>query len=156
MDFHTGDIIFFEPVSLKGKIITFLEKGKWAHVGMVLEIIEGEVVFLESEWKGTRIQVLKPSWENFEVWRPSFSLKKTKKEMLQQVGKRYDFAHLFWTGMRIIFKHNLKIPATDDREYICSELVHWTYDYQIVPRGTATPYTLYEALKNSPLSQKIL
>jgi hypothetical protein len=154
-DLRFGDIIFFGPVTSYGKVFSMVEQGPWAHVGFVLEVSEEEVLFMESEWNGVRIRVLRVDWENFEIWRPNMDPVRTKKQAYGEVGKFYDYKHLLWTGFRLLTKNRFRIPKTDNEQYICSEFVNWLYEYQFIEQGTATPNNLYEIIqKNGSLLWK--
>ncbi len=141
-----GDIIFFHPRSLKSKIITHFDDGDWSHVGLVLDIYESRILFIESHWDGVRIQLLDETSQNFTIVPAPVKIKKSKQELLQFVGKKYDYKHLVSMGLHLGSRKRIKLRSTNEDQLICSELVNWVYDYTLSPKGEATPNSIYRFL----------
>ena len=138
-----GDIIFFKPITVKSRLISFFDKGAWSHVALVLGMYENRILFVESHWQGVRVGLLVEDLQNFSIQKTSKKIKQTKQEILSFVGKKYDFKHLFFMGMFLMSHRLIPLPKTDEEKFICSELVNWAYGYTLSKKGKATPNTIW-------------
>ncbi|MCF7812804.1 hypothetical protein K9M59_04425 [Candidatus Gracilibacteria bacterium] len=143
-----GDFIFFRDDSLLSRMIRFFDgRSDSGHVGMILGTFEKRILFVESNWKGVDVGMLNERRQNFEILPCPLKPVQPLEKILDEVAKKYDVRHFFWTGMNKFSLGLVKPPPTDDEAYICSELVNWIYGYQLSPKGEATPHSIYMFVK---------
>lgn len=142
-----GDIIFFKPRSLKSRIINYFDRGPWSHVGLILDLYENRILFIESHWNGVRIGLVDETEFNFEIHSTHQPLQKSKQEILSFVGRLYDYKHLISMGIYLGSQKRIPVWKTDESKLICSELVNWAYGYTLSPKGKATPNSIAQEIK---------
>ncbi len=148
-DAEYGDIILFEPVRaisrLQAAIDSIGQKGaNYSHGAIFWGRDGNEPMMIESVTHCgvhvTRVQ----DWRNFVVIRPDKSNLRSREEMAQFIGLKYDFSKIW----RILAARLFRFPlVTDDsQKVICTELNNLAYRYTLCPKGQCTPVSLYNAL----------
>ncbi len=133
----TGDIIFFKPKNLAGKIILwFINLGKkdktpYSHVGKVVMMM-GEAFFVEAAFNGVVLVYLKSRLnglpkDSYAVFRPTFKIDiQQQKEIAFNLAglKRYDYIALIHQAYRqITGRWMVKRNRFSTNAFYCSELV---------------------------------
>jgi Permuted papain-like amidase enzyme, YaeF/YiiX, C92 family len=138
-ELRTGDIVFCSGSYVFSKLIQKFTKSVWSHVGIIYKDEQlNRILILESEkLYGVRLAPLskyikdyhgknKPYKGNLAVCRVNKDLsnedvKKIFGFGLDELTKPYDNLEILRIAARILFK---KGRRTQDRKYICSELVY--------------------------------
>ncbi len=140
-----GDIIFFEPINKKGELIAFLDGSPFSHVGLYFGEMDGVHLFIDSDLDGMRLRPLKPEWRNFVTKTPDTPMQEDLGMLvLEHYGQAYDYWHFFQLLLEKLTFGWYKVPKTDARHFICSELVNHVYGF--MPDERATPATLWQFL----------
>lgn len=143
-----GDILFFKSTSWKGKFIAFCDGSPFSHVGMYWGEKDGVPLFVDANVDGVRIRPLKREWYNFIAIDPKKPIDHELGQLvLDHYGAHYDWKHLLQLGFEKLTFGLYKLPKTDAKKFICSELVNHVYGF--MPEERATPRTLWEYLKNN-------
>lgn len=154
MKFEKGDIIFFKPRSITSHLIAWFDGSPYSHVGVYWgEMENGNVpLFIDADYEGVNVRVLREDWGNYTVVKPYQPLTKEQIGTFAWVvivgyGRGYDFAHLFHLFLHKATLGLYRIPYTDPQKFICSELVN--YVHRVLPMGTATPASLWNYFANA-------
>jgi len=143
-----GDILFFKPRSIKSKFIAWMDGSPFAHVGLYWTEIDGVHLFIDANWDGVKVRVLKEEWCNYVVVKHANKPKKDVEDIARVLydnyGKMYDYTHLFHIFLYKLTRGRYTPPQTNPEKFICSELVNYVYGF--FPYGTATPANLFQFL----------
>lgn len=140
-----GDIILFEPTSVKGRIQVWGDnlgqerKFNLSHGALYLGK-EGNTHLMLESVTGCGVHIAKvQEWANYTIVRPDLPVR-PKKEMYEYLNARYDFSKI----RAVMFNRLFGLPLTvdDDSQVICTELINLAYYYALTPKGMCTPVTL--------------
>lgn len=141
-----GDVIFFEPYTITGNIITWIDGSPYSHVAIYWGEIAGQPYMFEAQRNKkiglTRVQ----DWRNYIIIRPHNKAWLRKQEEVMQIeGRSYHTNKLVAIALNRILGVSLEADSPD--EMICSELVNWVYNYNLGEKGNCTPASLFKTLK---------
>lgn len=141
-----GDVIFLEPYTITGNLITWVDKSPYSHVAIYWGEIAGQPYMFEAQISKkiglTRVQ----DWRNFIILRPHNKAWLRKQEELMQIeGRSYQTNKLVAIALYKIF--GISLEEDDPSSMICSELVNWAYNYNLGDKGNCTPASLFKVLK---------
>lgn len=143
-DARYGDIIFFKPFTISGKIITWIDGSPYSHTAIYWGKLGGEHFVFEAQ-RGRSIGLTKlQNWRNFIIVRPKQKICSQKKLMSVE-GNGYQTNKLLAIALNKCF--GLALEADDPTCMICSELVNWAYDYSLGEKGNCTPASLFDELQ---------
>lgn len=145
-DARYGDVIFFEPYTLSGEVIKYIDGSPYSHVALFWGYIAGQPYMFEAQ-RGKTIGLTRvQDWRNFIIIRPSNKAWLRKQEEVMQVeGNSYQTNKLFAICLHKMF--GIPLEADSPSSMICSELVNWAYHYVLGDKGDCTPATLFNKLK---------
>lgn len=142
-----GDIILFRPSGgFVSWLISKIDGGQYSHGAIFWKYEHGVPLFIEShESKGGVVITKLQEWSNFDVYRPTALQIRPAHEVLEMVGRKYDYSMIWW-----IFKSKLrrkKLQNNDDAQVICTELVDKCYYYCFGEGYICTPRTMELVVK---------
>jgi len=145
-DARYGDVIFFEPYTITGNLITWIDGSPYSHVAIYWGDIAGQPYMFEAQRSKkiglTRVQ----DWRNFIILRPINKAWLRKQEEVMQIeGRGYQTNKLFAIALHKLF--GTPLEADEPNSMICSELVNWVYNYNLGDKGNCTPASLFKTLK---------
>lgn len=145
-----GDVVFVEPDSLIGKIISLFD-GRFAHVAIAVS--ENEI--LESNYFSDTL-ITPMRYKKYEI--VPLTLTEEQRQLVpfvaqSLVGRRYDYFQIFWLFLKqILGLRGLKNIFNSPKRLICSETVvvvlnsiGYLPDYKEL--SDITPNELYKYLK---------
>lgn len=139
-----GDLIFFRPRSMIGRLIRYFDKGPFSHMGIYVGEINEVPMFIDSDWDGVKIRPLM-EWGNYEIvpkpYEPHFSFHDI---VTLHYGKDYDYAHFIALFLNKLVPSMFPLTKTDDDSFVCSEFANYIFRFML--RGTATPNNFYNKL----------
>lgn len=147
--FSYGDIILFEPLTLKGEVVRLFDsffKCPYSHAGIFWKYEQGVPLFIETDSRTGELVVTKlQEWKNYAVYRPNLPIL-DERQLLSYLGTKYDYNRIFKIIMNRLF--HFPIYSDDTTKMICTEFVNHAYFYLLTKKGLATPYTVYKSLSN--------
>lgn len=142
----SGDIIFFEPLDWKGELIARWDGSPFSHVGLYWGEKDGVHLFVDADWDGVRVRPLKAEWRNYVTREPKREMRHALESIvLDFYGNGYDYTLIAQIALAKATMGLYRIPKTDAKRFICSELVNHVYGFMEAER--ATPATLWNILK---------
>lgn len=108
------DIIFFKSNTLTGKIISFITRSEYCHVGLYFE---NNTIFDINIGRNSRFNKIK-NYSNLEIYRVNGIINNynAQKWIYEHYNLKYDIGEV----LKFIFKIN---TSDDDNKFICSTLV---------------------------------
>jgi hypothetical protein len=141
-----GDIILFEPTSLRGHIQVFVdnlwrkEKYNVSHVAMFWSHDGNTPLMFESVSPcGSHIAKVQ-NWRNYTIVRLEGYKVVPKAEIARLLNKKYDYSKLWAVFANKFF--GIPLVTDDDEQTMCAETINLAYYYAICPKGKCTPVTL--------------
>lgn len=145
-DARYGDVIFFEPYTLTGRLITAIDSSPYSHVALFWDNIAGQPFMFEAQ-RGKTIGLTRvQDWRNYIIIRPHNKAWLRKPEEVMQIeGRSYQTNKLAAIALNRLIGMPLEADSPDSM--ICSELVNWAYNYSLGEKGNCTPATLFDELR---------
>jgi hypothetical protein len=148
-----GDVILFEPTSLKGRIQVKIDnlghkvKHNFSH-GAIFWGFEGKTPLMLESVSPCGVHIAKvQEWRNYVIVRilqhEDCELR-PKKEMVAYLNSKYDYSKLYAITLNRLF--NVPLTVDDDSQVICTELINLAYDYKLTAKGMCTPIALANAI----------
>jgi hypothetical protein len=146
--YQYGDIILFKPTNgFVSRLISFVDGSDYSHAAIFWKYEHGIPLFIESHEKRGGVVINKlQEWGNFDVYRTETLLPRPEHEMLEMVGRKYDFSRLWWIFKAKVLK--FKLQNNDETLVICSELVDFCYYYTLGEGLICTPKTISDLCKH--------
>lgn len=118
-----GDLIFTRDNGVISRIIRYVTKGKYSHVGVYF----GHGLILEADWNGVVLSSLDKKYHEYEVVSPTKTVNRLEfiERLLRRVGDGYDYSFLFGNLLYKIFGKAKAFLgfSNDPNRWICSELI---------------------------------
>ena len=145
-----GDIIEFEPTSLKGHIQVRIDnhgqkrKFNFSH-GALFWGFEGKTPIMLESVSPCGVHLAKvQEWRNYTIIRPEGKKVRPKGDMIAYLNSRYDYSKLYAVILNRLF--NVPLTVDDDSQVICTELINLAYGYTLTEKGMCTPVALANAI----------
>ncbi len=145
--FQYGDVIMFRPTGgFVSRMISLIDGSQYSHGAIFWKYENGVPLFIEShEARGGVVINKLQEWSNFDVYRAKSLKIRPAHEMLETVGRRYDYSMLWWILKAKILK--TKVQNNDDTIFICTELIDFGFWYSLGQGYICTPKTIPELAK---------
>lgn len=145
--FQYGDVIMFRPTGgFVSNAISKIGDSEYSHGAIFWKYVNGIPLFIEShESRGGVVINRLQEWSNFDVYRPKGLEIRPAHELLEMVGRRYDYSMLWWILKARILK--TKVQNNDNALVICTELVDFVFYYSLGRGYVCIPKTVPELAK---------
>ncbi len=152
MLYQPGDLAWIKPKGFVFKIVRWVTRGKFGHIGLIAGHIQDHTIIIEAGVSGVDATDLK--WrhvrkEDYVVYRIDGIGNKSEKlvaECLDKVGLKYDFSAIKnWIISSTIFGK--------DKQMICSELIYRSLRKakiidDVLNPEKVSPHDLFKLLEN--------
>lgn len=153
-----GDVIFFKKErSFISRIIAFMTKSEYSHVGLIVaydELNNYATIIESNRFVDTRITILKLNEEHHVVYttgeKPQEQIDRILKYAYGAIGTKYDYMQIFGLFIALLFKTKKHRWFNSRNKLICSEFIDLAYYKAGVKRndsiklGDVTPQELLE------------
>ncbi|UJJ74905.1 hypothetical protein [Bacillus phage BM-P1] len=148
-----GDIVFYRPLTLLGRIVSKVTKSEYSHVALV---VGTNTVIEADKFIKTGFSVLNYDKKVHSIYRldnisPEDRLKIVNAVLTMQ-DTSYDYSQIFGLFLRLVFRINTDI-FNKANKFICSEIIDRAFISAGIPRkdqknrGDVTPQELFEKYK---------